>query len=384
MFFEDFTPLLASPDQIRPGRLYPGGRHLDQLVGPKEDPEPGWFYPEAWIFSPKPAINPGSQRTSEGLTFIYDKQGRRFAWDGFIEQNGESVLGDRELKITVKMLDSDCMLAKEFHFKESDQATLRLLRPTKDFKGPLIKPEVWIRHPDAAYSATPPFVGFKDSSVDREKLRDLAAKGPHQMQAHMNEVVMAPGDGLLIRGGVVHSLNQGLYFEVMAAGDCRVLLQERFQGKDLLLEERFGPLYSGSEGVLDDALVFVDLSCYGAELIGTCTCVPRQLDDYKKLIASTPDFTVEWICVPAGRKYSVQNKPPHVLVAASGNGRIISNRSVVKLRPGPHSFATFSQNKSCGAVIVHASIGEYVIENQSNDDLVLLVAHGGKKRSGVS
>ena len=61
-FFDGFTPITVSPDIVRAARIYPGGSNLDQLVGRKERREDGWFYPEAWIFSPVAAINPGSTR----------------------------------------------------------------------------------------------------------------------------------------------------------------------------------------------------------------------------------------------------------------------------------------------------------------------------------
>ncbi|HUV06400.1 MAG TPA: hypothetical protein VMX75_01645, partial [Spirochaetia bacterium] len=162
MFFKSFTPLFSSSDTIRAARIYPGGQNLDRLFGEKSQKEEGWYYPEAWLFSPEPAINPGSRRGDEGQTLICDMQGREYSWKEYLARRGEEVLGKGRLNITVKLLDGSCTLPKEFHFRAEDEPKLRGLAGFAGFNKTLIKPEVWIRHPDPEIGAGRSFVGFRE------------------------------------------------------------------------------------------------------------------------------------------------------------------------------------------------------------------------------
>jgi len=208
------------------------------------------------------------------------------------------------------------------------------------------------------------------------------------MEAHMNSIVIEPGAGLFIPGGIIHSLGKGLYFEVLADGDQRVLLQDSFAGMDLSPEERLGPLCSGSEGDLDNALEFVEFSCCGEELIKKCECVPKEMGEFRELIVKTPYFSATWIRIPPGKRFVAENSSPHVLVAVSGNGSLASDNSHIRLLPSPSGFASFSRTKTCNAVIVHATTSWYALENRDNVAMVLLAAYCGdileKGRRGPS
>ena len=158
--FQDMTPLIGNPDTIRAARFYPGGEHLDQIFGPKPNPETGWYYPEAWLFSPAPAINLGSQRSDEGVTRLFDRDGDSCRWDEYAAILGQDLLGPYRLRLSVKLLDGSVTLPKEFHFREVDSDRLRNYPKIRSFTGSLTKPEVWIRHPVAEDEPGPSYVGF--------------------------------------------------------------------------------------------------------------------------------------------------------------------------------------------------------------------------------
>ena len=165
-FFRGLTPLLFSADTARAARIYPGGENLDALIGEKERREAGWHYPEAWIFSPSAAVNPGSARSDEGQTVIYDRHGGRHLWSEYLELRGDEVLDGGRLDITVKLLDGSVTLPKEFHFRDGDRTRLREFPRLRTFEGTLIKPEIWIRHPGGSDDASAAYFGFREH-VDR-------------------------------------------------------------------------------------------------------------------------------------------------------------------------------------------------------------------------
>ncbi len=321
-------------------------------------------------------------QSGDGMTLVYDQSGGTLTWPEFIDRHGDVVLNGHPFNITVKMLDSACTLAKEFHFRQCDEEALRAMPAMRDFGGALIKPEVWIRHPDASHQAGPSFIGFRDPSVDRAKLMDLISQGTDALDAAMNRVVISPGEGLYVPGGVVHSLGQGLYFEILAAGDLWVLLEDTFVGKKLSREEQFGPLCKGNDKGIGDFLEFVDFSRSGDELMEQCTGVPTPRGRFRQHIVNTPYFSAEWICTPPGEKFETDNARPHVLVAACGAGTLESAGSRMNLAPGPSSFGIFSNTRTCAAVVVHATTDHYTVTNDSADPQMLLAAYCGDIGSG--
>jgi hypothetical protein len=172
-------------------------------------------------------------------------------------------------------------------------------------------------------------------------------------------------------------LGKGFYFEVLADGDMRVLLQDSFMDKKFSPEEQFGPLCTRKGDDIDKALEFVDSSSYGQDLIKRCKSVPRQLGEFKEVIVTTPYFSAEWIRIPPGRRFETANSSPHILVAVSGKGRIVSEDSCIRLLAIPSDFATFSQEKTCNAVIVHATTSWYALENNGDIPSIVLAAYGG-------
>ncbi len=371
-FFESFTPLLASADVVRAARIYPGGANLDELIGEKTKREPGWHYPEAWVFSPSAAVNPGSVRSDEGRTIIYDREGESYGWSRFLELRGDDVLGGGSLEITVKMLDGSVTLPKEFHFRDGDRESLRAFPRLSEFAGTVIKPEIWIRHPSGDDDASSAYFGFREE-VSRERLAILAEAGGAALEPAMNEVWLDPGEALYVPGGVVHSLGKGLYFEVLADGDLKVTLAREFAGRELSIEDRLDALYRDGDDSIDAAFDFVDFGPHDSEFLS------RHRSDGSY---DTPFFSTRWIRVPPEHRSHFESGYPHVIVCAAGEGRVRSLDAGLRLGTRSTDFAEFERTKTCRAAIVHGSTRRYFVDNTGDEDLVLLAAFGAIPSSG--
>jgi hypothetical protein len=371
MFFKDFTPLLGSPNQIRAGRIYPGGKNLDCLIGKKTNPESGWYYPEAWIFSPNPAINLGSERSTEGETLIYDNEGKIYSWREYIKLNPE-VLGNKKLALCIKLLDSDCTLPKEFHFRNEDTKLLKQYSLLKNFKGTIIKPEIWIKHPSVEGITSPAYIGF-NKKLSQESFFQVVTQGVEAMEEHMNSVSLEKGEALYVPGGIVHSLGRGLYFEVLCDGDLKITLQNEFAGRKLSIKEQLDKIYTSKEDNLFDALRFIDYSQYGQDIINKY--LKKSQGEEVQNIIKNDYFSADWIRVKPKEKLTLQSKIPHILVTASGCGIITSENSELLLQTKATTIEEFKENSTCYALVVHDSTKQYSIENKGKFELVLLKAY---------
>ena len=374
MFFREVTPLIADPDTIRAARIYPGGHNLDRVFGAKPRPEPGWHYPEAWIFSPVAAINPGSSRSDEGLTRIYDQEGVSLPWHEFVSAYGAGVTGPRPLRIIVKMLDGSVTLPKEFHFRAEDIERLCSYESVRTFNGNITKPEVWIRYPDARSAAGPSYFGFRRQITPAE-LYDAWRAGVKELEGLMNEVTIEPSLGLYIPGGVVHSLGPGLYFEVLADGDLKITLQEAFAGRTLTRAEQLGLLYTGREDDVRRVLDFVDCSRYGEAVVRDAVCVPRPVGPSRHELLRNSFFEADWVTVPAHGSHVLRNERPprpHILVAATGVGRVTSRQADIRIGPHGSTYEDFVTGAPCVGAIVHHETPQAEIVNEGANPLVLL------------
>lgn len=383
-FLKGLTPLVSDGDSLRPERAYPGGDNLNRLFGVSRQREEGWYYPEAWLFSPIAAMHPGGCGVTKGLTLVYDSDGKPFPWDTYLEYHRDEVLGDKNLSLIVKLLDGAVTLPKEFHFREEDLQRLRSFPRMEGFRGTVIKPECWIRHPEPVYSADSSYVGFAEN-IGSEELAKLLHLPVHELESVMNSLVIAPWNGVYVPGGVVHSLGRGLYFEILADGDLKVTLQARFMGKELSSERRIGKLYTGDAAAdLRKALEFIDYELTGEELLRRCMLVPKPLDEYRSQIVRTPYFSGDWIEVPVGRQYTCRpDDLPHVMIAASGRGTVIAEASRVDVAKGAMGVESYLNGGSCYGAVVHASTGECEIVNTGGEALVLLDAFPGCQVSQV-
>jgi hypothetical protein len=375
-FFDGFTPITVSPDIVRAARIYPGGSNLDQLVGRKERREDGWFYPEAWIFSPVAAINPGSTRDDEGATPMYDRDGRSYSWREYSHLRRDEVLGKGSLDISVKLLDSDCTLPKEFHFRGEDEELLRRYPRLREFDGTLTKPEIWIRHPTVCDDTSPSYLGFRDE-LDSQRLEAAVEIGGDALEELMHEVDIPPGEGLFIPGGVVHSLGRGVYFEVLADGDLKVTLDTRCGGRELSIEERLGPLALGEDDSMQEALAWLDHGPHDDRFVERSRCRSAVASGATTTICDSVHFSARWASVAPGSERTLRGGRAHVLVVANGVGELAAGETSVGLRTRATSFDEFASSGVCYAGIVHASTSEYVVRNTSDDELILLLAYEG-------
>ncbi len=389
MFYNDITPLIAEPDVIRAARIYPGGEHLDAMIGTKPSPEAGWYYPEAWLFSPAPAINPGSLRTDEGETVVYDREGTAFRWREYAGARRDDVLGPYTLGLSVKILDGEVTLPKEFHFRECDRKKLLEYPGIRSFEGTLTKPEVWVRHPDPRYEAGISYIGFRDRLTPERLLAELS-KGNDHIEDLMNAVTIDPAGAFFIPGGIVHSLGPGVYYEVLADGDLKITLQQRFAGRELSMGERLDKLEGGGENDLQRALELIDYDSCGAAVVESCRRRSRPVDDSRSVIIRNPYFEADWLDIPAEQSYRFENTSPakpRIIIAVSGLGMIETDRETVRIsaldstaawdsttgsKSTAASFEEFRSGHPCLGAVVHYVTEELMLINTTDRSLLLL------------
>ena len=382
-FFPDFTPLIGDADVLRVARYYPGGDNLDTLFGEKPIPEAGWYYPEAWLFSPVPAINPGSRRTDEGETVVYDRDLAPIAWKRYVELNRERLLGPHALRLIVKLLDGSVTLPKEFHFRSEDETRLQKYPKFREFEGTFIKPEAWIRHPAAEDTASDSFFGFHRRTGAAE-IESLIDTGVEALEGIMNRTLIQPGTALYLPGGIVHSLGSGLYFEVLADGDLRITLQDKFAGRSLSASERLGVLHTGAGDDYRRALDFIDFDIYGQGVFDMCRCVPEMMDENRTRIVQNPWFGADWITLAPGDEYIVDNcrdRRPCILVGVQGSVVLGSDDQSLTLAPGAGGVSAFERDESCYGAVVHFSTSSFALNNSGECDSTLIYVTEGESAS---
>ena len=200
----------------------------------------------------------------------------------------------------------------------------------------------------------------------------------------MNSLTIDPGAALYLPGGTIHSLGSGLYFEVLADGDLRVTLQGSFAGKALSMKDRLGMLDTGNEDDLLHALEFIDYEAHGPSVIDACYRRPVAVDRCRSTIVHSPYFEAEWIQVPPGEEYSIDNvtdRKPRVIVAVTGEAVVEASRNraraktrpgIVRIGAGAGSFDDFTRGGSCIGGIVHHATDSCTLKNSGAGPFVAL------------
>ncbi len=195
-------PFALPPNRV--WRSYTGGLLLDRIEG-RESPTDSHF-PEDWVGSATRAINPG--REDEGIGTARGADGRSIRMDALYGDAPEAALGDEHVaafgaqpQLLVKLLDSAVRLQMQAH--PSVPWARRHLGASSG------KTEAWwildSRQPD-------PWVllGFQRPPEPREWKRLMERQDVRGMLGCFDRIAVAPGDVLLVEGGVPHAIGPGL------------------------------------------------------------------------------------------------------------------------------------------------------------------------------
>lgn len=240
-------PFRLPPNRV--WRTYRGGAFLDRIEG-RPDPEDG-DHPEDWIGSAVRAANParpGPPIPDEGLSMAEACDGRRMPMTAVLEEDPEAALGAAHVaafgvtpQLLVKIIDSAVRL--------SIQAHPGVAWAKAHLGAASGKTEAWwileTRRPDAWVLA-----GFQRPPLREAWRRMIAAQDSEAMMACFDPIPVAPGDILLIEGGLPHAIGPGLTLvEIQEPTDF--VVQCEYADKTLKVPEAARTMGLGAEKVVD-------------------------------------------------------------------------------------------------------------------------------------
>ncbi|MEM7034083.1 MAG: class I mannose-6-phosphate isomerase [Chloroflexota bacterium] len=250
-------PFLLPPNRV--WRTYSGGKILDEIEG-NANPKDSHF-PEDWVGSATRAVNPGREdQIDEGIGVVQTVQGDTFSMTDFFAESPIDVLGQAHLdtygaesKLLVKLLDSAMRLHIQAHPSVSWAQT--------HLNANSGKTEAWwilqTRTEDAWV-----YIGFQQPPNQETWRRIVDEQDLAAMEACFDRIPVAPGDVLLIEGGVPHAIGPGIMMvEIQEPTDYVVRCEYAHGG--LSLPESARTMGLGLDRVLD----MFDYTAYPAETV---------------------------------------------------------------------------------------------------------------------
>ena len=198
-------PIILLPNRV--WRSYQGGRILDQLQG-NLNPTDSHF-PEDWVGSATNAVNPGREElTDEGVGTAQTVDGATYSMAEIYTASPEDALGidhvqafGAQPQLLVKLLDS----GQRLHI----QAHPSVAWSQQHLNANSGKTEAWWilqTRTDDAYV----YMGFQHPPNVTEWRRIVAEQDFDAMLACFDRIPVAPGDVLLVEGGVPHAIGPGI------------------------------------------------------------------------------------------------------------------------------------------------------------------------------
>lgn len=259
-------PIGLPPNRV--WRSYLGGRTLDALGGAAA-PADGHF-PEDWIASTTRAVNVGREAIVEGRSVV-EVAGEPHDLAALLESDPEYFLGaahvahyGARLPLLVKFLDSSIRLHFQVHptaafarqFLDSPSGK------TEAYHVLAVRPEV-----------TDPcvYLGFQRPPSRVELRRMIVEQDIAALTACFDPIPVAPGDTILVPGGVPHALGPGLFLvELQEPTDLVVRFE--FERGGFVLPEAARFMQRGLEFCLD---VFDLTPRSRQDVLRTQRCTPK-------------------------------------------------------------------------------------------------------------
>lgn len=200
-------------------RFYRGGALIGRL---RDEPEDDGSFPEDWIGSVTPALNPGRDDPEEGLSRLADGRLLRQV----VEDDPNAWLGEEHVAhfgtstgLLVKLLDSAERLPVHAH---PDRAFAR-----EAFDSPFGKTEAWIvlqtRDDEAEV-----WVGLREPVEPERYLEWIEEQDVDQLLHSLNKIPVRPGDAVYVPAGVPHAIGAGvLIAELQEPTDLSLLCEWR-------------------------------------------------------------------------------------------------------------------------------------------------------------
>lgn len=219
-------------------RLYLGGAGIDRLCG--VEPPTDNRFPENWIGSCIEGNGRAYHSPGHGISKVLF-QGVLFSFPELLEKYGRELLGEKHLRkygaipaVLVKLLDSAEQLPLQIHPTKQDAK--------KYLNSDYGKTEAWLVLGTREVNGEKPYllVGFNEK-LDPQIFTKESLDGCFDKSNEMlNKIEVAPGDVVIIRGGVPHAIGPGITMvEVMEPSD-HVIIPEKFCcGVELNEKQRF-------------------------------------------------------------------------------------------------------------------------------------------------
>ncbi|MEA4934079.1 MAG: type I phosphomannose isomerase catalytic subunit [Lawsonibacter sp.] len=196
---------LLKVGETRVWRTYVGGQRIDKWRG--HSAQRNGHFPEDWIASTVLAVNPGRERSSEGLSRVLNLPGQPVlktlleddpaAWLGALHA---SQLGST-LGMLIKIIDAGERLTIQVH---PDRTYAKQV-----FHSDYGKTEAWYilgGSPDACI-----YMGFKPGVTREHWKRLFDTQDIPAMLASLHRIHVKAGDSFLVQGGVPHAIGEGCF-----------------------------------------------------------------------------------------------------------------------------------------------------------------------------
>lgn len=207
-------------------RAYYGGKRIDRFYGKVGE---NGRYPEEWLASTVEAFNPDMPKEGEGLSVTNDGT----VFRDLLKKEADTLLGEREMSILVKLLDSAERLVIQCH-------------PTVEFATERMnsafgKTECWyiLDADDNAYV----YLGFKEDITREHWERLFADQDVNGMLACLHKFHVSPGELWFVTGGVPHAIGGGAFMIELQGPSDLMVIPERTTPSGVVLAER--KLHSG-------------------------------------------------------------------------------------------------------------------------------------------
>ncbi len=322
-------------------RTYIGGKQLD-LLADEAIPSDGHF-PEDWIASLTPAVNPGREHiTEEGLSSV-SVDGKRLLLKELIERNPEEILGKKHIEkfgqstsFLLKYLDSAIRLhiqchptvqfAKQFLNSNHGKTEGYYILGTRD-------------DIENAYI----YLGFQ-RPPSKERLKEaIETQDIEFLESLFKKIPVKKGDSFLVPGGLPHAIGEGVFMiEIMEPTDLVARIE--FEKNGYVLPEKARFMDRG----VDFAISMFDFTPIPVETVRSKYFIKPRLSNDDEMAQEfilfdhtiTNCFRMNKLLVKG--EYTLEKECFYILMITDGSGQIQAGKQTFNVKFGDKFFVPAS------------------------------------------
>ena len=271
-------------------RLYRGGSGIDRLCG--IEPAVDNNFPENWIASCIEGNGRVYHSPGHGISKVM-VDGKTVSFPEFLAAHAAEMLGEKHLRrygaipaVLVKLLDSAEELPLQVHPTRDDAR--------RHLHADYGKTEAWIVLATHEVKGVDPYllVGFNDSVNETVFTREARNGRFETALTMLNKLRVAPGDVIVIRGGLPHAIGPGVTMvEIMEPSDFVVIPERECCGVVLDEKQRFMGIAP------ETALAMFDFTPMTEEVLRRRCC------PVARILAETPSGILRSLIAPSDCEY---------------------------------------------------------------------------------